>query len=219
VFVLTRNQKGTIAELEVAAAATKLGIGVYRPVSEHSRADLIFDLAGELLRVQCKWGRLSRNADVVIIRVGGSWCSPSGYVTTKYSEGEIDLFAIYCGELDRAFLVPAELGIERKELWLRLRPTRNSQQACINLADQYDFNGAVAQLEERRAGARASARRALGSQRRQDRGAGARRQPAGGGRLDALKRRAPAARRADDPLADGGRDRPGRRGRQPLAGT
>ncbi len=77
-FVLTRSQKGTIAELEVAAAATKLGIGVYRPVSEHSRADLIFDLAGELLRGQCKWGRLSRNADVVIIRVGGSWCSPSG---------------------------------------------------------------------------------------------------------------------------------------------
>ncbi len=73
-------------------------------------------------------------------------------VTTKYSDREIDLFAIYRGDLDRVFLVLAALGVDRKELWLRLPPARNSQQACINLADQYDFNGAVAQLGERRAG-------------------------------------------------------------------
>ena len=37
---------------------------------------------------------------------------------------------------------------------LRIHPTRNSQVSCINMADQYQFNGAVAQLGERAAGSR-----------------------------------------------------------------
>ena len=37
-------------------------------------------------------------------------------------------------------------------LSLRLTPPRNNQRACINLAEDYDFAGAVAQLEERRRG-------------------------------------------------------------------
>ncbi len=96
------------------------------------------------MRVQCKWGRLAKDGDVVMVAIGGSWCSPSGYVVTTYSAGEVDLFG--CGKLDRAFLVPAEMCIGRRALWLRLRPSRNFQQACINLADDYDFIGAVAQL-------------------------------------------------------------------------
>ncbi len=152
--MLTSNQKGAIAELEIAAAAAKLGVEVYRPLGEHSRADLVLDIAGRLLRVQCKWGRLGLDGDVVIARIGGSSCSPSGYVLTSYREGEVDLFGIYCGELDRAFLMPASLCVERQEIRLRLTPARNSQRACINLADQYDFAGAIAQLGERSAGSR-----------------------------------------------------------------
>jgi hypothetical protein len=41
--VLTTDQKGSIAEAEVACAAMKLGIGVYRPMSDGERYDLIFD--------------------------------------------------------------------------------------------------------------------------------------------------------------------------------
>ena len=123
-------------------------------VGEHSRPDLVLDIAGRLLRVQCKWGRLGLDGDVVIARIGGSSCSPSGYVLTSYREGEVDLFGIYCGELDRAFLMPASLCVERQEIRRRLTPARNSQRACINLADQYDFAGAIAQLGERSAGSR-----------------------------------------------------------------
>jgi len=87
-FVLSSNQKGALAELEIAAAAAKLDVPVYRPVSEHSRADLVFDIAGRLMRVQCKWGSLGREGDVVIVRIGSTWCSPAGYVRTTYSDGE-----------------------------------------------------------------------------------------------------------------------------------
>jgi hypothetical protein len=56
------NTKGAVAELEIAAAAVKLGIPVFRPLSEHSRADLVLGIGGMLRRVQCKWGEAQQNA-------------------------------------------------------------------------------------------------------------------------------------------------------------
>lgn len=82
----SRNNEGTIAELKTAAATLKLDVGVYMPLSERSRADLMLEIGERLLRVQCQWA------------------------------------------------------------------PRNNQRACINLADEYDFIGAVAQLGERVAG-------------------------------------------------------------------
>jgi prevent-host-death family protein len=143
------NHKGAVAELEVAAAAVKLGIPVFRPLSEHSRADLVLEIGGRLMRVQCKWGRLSESRDVVIVRVGGSWLSPHGYVRTTYTEHEIDLFGVYCGELDRSFLIPVSTAAGKHAIHLRLLPPRNSQRASINLASDFEFDGAIAQLGER----------------------------------------------------------------------
>jgi len=52
--VRSSNEKGAIAEAVIAAEATKLGIRVLRPIADHARYDLAFDLGTRLLRVQCK---------------------------------------------------------------------------------------------------------------------------------------------------------------------
>jgi len=44
---LTSTQKGGLAELAIATAAAHLDIGVYRPMIEGNRCDLVF----EILRV------------------------------------------------------------------------------------------------------------------------------------------------------------------------
>jgi len=44
-----------VAEAVIAAEAMKLGIDVIKPLSEHTRYDLIFDVRGRLMRIQCKW--------------------------------------------------------------------------------------------------------------------------------------------------------------------
>ncbi len=146
--MLTTNDKGLIAELEIELAAVRLGIRVYRP-QEHARCDLVFDIAGRLWRVQCKWGRLSEDRAVVIVHTGGVRLSPNGYVRSTYSEREIDLFGVYCGDLDRSFLLPVALAAGKHLQHLRLRPAQNNQTACITLAEDFDFEGAVAQLGER----------------------------------------------------------------------
>jgi prevent-host-death family protein len=158
--VLSTNRKGAIAETAIAAAATKLGVSVLRPIVDHERYDLAFEIGDRILRVQCKWGRLADDRAVITVQLQGSWLSPtSGYVRTSYAENEIDLVAVYCAELDRSFLLPIALVAGRRAINLRLAPPKNGQRACINLASDFDLPGAVAQLEEHlpgRQGARGS---------------------------------------------------------------
>ncbi len=154
--MLTTDQKGAIAETAIAAAATKLGIGVLRPLSP-ARYDLAFDLAGKLLRVQCKWA--VRRQDGVTV-----WCrrarrGPEGFIHLSYSRAEVDLIAAYCADLNCTYVLPPDVFDERHAIQLRLTPTRNNQKSGIRWARDFEIErlgflarGAVAQLGERRAG-------------------------------------------------------------------
>jgi hypothetical protein len=55
----------------------------------------------------------------------------------------------YSDALDRWYFLPAGPVANRTAISLRLTPPRNGQRGCINLASDYEFYGAVAQLEER----------------------------------------------------------------------
>jgi prevent-host-death family protein len=149
VFVLSTNRKGAIAEAKITAAAVELDVPVLRPVAEHGRYDLAFEIGGRIHRIQCKWGSFDPQDGVIKVNLESSFLTPSGYVRTPYSAGEIDFFAVYCGQLDRCYLLPIGFVDGRRAIYLRLSPSRNRQRACINLAKRFEFAGAVAQLEER----------------------------------------------------------------------
>ena len=134
------------------AAATEVGVPVLRPVQEHGRYDLAFEIGERILRVQCKWGGLHDDGAIIKVNLTSSWCTPTGYTYRRYEEDEIDLVAVYCGDLDRCYLLPRALAVNRRAIYLRLTPPKNSQRACINLASDFDLPGAVAQLEEHHAG-------------------------------------------------------------------
>lgn len=137
VFAMDANRKGTTAEMKIATAATQLGVPVLKP-----------------LRVQCKWGASIQGGTLVSARCQGSRCVPNGYVHASYTEEQIDLLAVYCGALDRCYLLPSALVAMRREIWLRISPPRNAKRVCINLASDFEFQGAIAQLGERSAGSR-----------------------------------------------------------------
>lgn len=121
-------------------------------MNDHARADLIFDVGERPWRVQVKWAQLAPRGDVFTVRVRGSYRSGAKYVRSSYHAAEVDLLAAYCGALDRCFLFPIELVAGLTALRVRLTPPRNHQRRCINLAEDFTFNGAVAQLGERRHG-------------------------------------------------------------------
>jgi PD-(D/E)XK endonuclease len=111
--VLSSNRKGAIAETKIAAAATELDVPVLRPITEHARYDLAFEIGDEILRVQCKWGALDKDGALIKVGLRSSWCTPTGYEQRQYNADEIDLVAVYCGDLDRCYLLPHELAIGR----------------------------------------------------------------------------------------------------------
>ena len=146
-FVLSTNRKGAIAETKIAAAATELDIPVLRPITEHARYDLAFEIGERLYRVQCKWGGLHEDGAVIRVNLTSSWCTPTGYERRYYGENEIDLVAVYCGDLDRCYLLPSKLVAGRRGIQLRVTPTKNGQRASLNHAVDFELAGAVAQLD------------------------------------------------------------------------
>jgi prevent-host-death family protein len=76
----------------------------------------------------------------------------SQWTRTGRARDQVDLLALYCGDLDRCCLLPGSLVAGRRPIYLRVAPSRNAQRACINLASDYEFSGAVAQLEEHQSG-------------------------------------------------------------------
>jgi hypothetical protein len=151
--LLTTNQKGAIAEMKVTVAAMELGLGVWRPMDDE-RFDLILDLRPVLLRVQCKWAH--RAGDVVSARLYTSRRGPQGLINPRYARGEFDAFGRYCADTERCYLLPADEFVAKRQIYLRLSPTRNNQQIGIRWARDYEFGatlsrlkGPIAQLGER----------------------------------------------------------------------
>ena len=145
-FVESPNVKGAVAELAIELAATKLGIPVLKPVAEHGRYDLGFEIGSRLFRVQCKWGNLVEAERVIKVNLTSTWYGPQKSVRRSYSAAEIDLVAVYCGGNEQSYLIPSQVAANRSGIHLRLEPARNGQRACINLASDFEFDGAVAQL-------------------------------------------------------------------------
>jgi hypothetical protein len=158
VKVLTTNQKGVIAEAKVAAAAIVAGLGVARPLNDE-RYDLIFDAGDRLMRVQCKWAR--QIGDVIVARLYTSRRGPDGLINRRYSRGEFELFALYCPDTEACYLLPADEFVARRQIHLRLSPSRNNQSSGVNWARDFEFGatlpsllGPIAQLGERSDGIR-----------------------------------------------------------------
>jgi prevent-host-death family protein len=138
------NLKRNVAELKIAAEAARLGIPVLRPMTEHERYDLVFELGGRFERVQCK--SASRRGDVVIVRLVTCRRGPEGFIRTKYTSEDIDAVAAYCPEIDECFYLPIAVVDGMTAFQLRLAPARNGQRAGLHFAAEHRL-GAVAQLE------------------------------------------------------------------------
>jgi hypothetical protein len=147
--MLTPSQKGAIAETAFVHQATKLGFGVFTPVVEGERCDLILDMRPRLMRVQCKWAR--RLDGVISVNLQTFRRTKSGHIRTVYTADQVDAIGAYCADLERCYLLPITLVGGRRGIHLRLAPSKNNQRALVNWARDYEL-GAIAQLGERLSG-------------------------------------------------------------------
>jgi hypothetical protein len=141
---LTPSQKGAVAEAAITAAAIQLGLVVLRPLCEGRRYDLMIDLDPALLRVQCKLAR--RVGGVLSVTLRTSRYTPRGYVSTIYTDAEIDAVGVYSPELAGCFLIPIADVSGKSAVHLRLEPAKNNQADRITWARRYEFAAVIEQL-------------------------------------------------------------------------
>jgi hypothetical protein len=104
-MIKPKENPKTIGERSEAVIIAKLllrGEVVLQPFGDNQRYDLVIDRNGTFVRVQCKTGRL---VDGIIKFYSSS--NAGGYSKRSYY-GEVEMFAVYCPENDRVYLVPIE---------------------------------------------------------------------------------------------------------------
>lgn len=130
---LRSGQKGDVSEACVLSRALVLGYTVSLPFGSDSRYDMIFDIDGTLNKVQVKTGRFQEG--VILFNV----TSVNGRVRKtnqrKYTDDEIDLFAVYCSELAQSYLIP----VNEASGQLRVEKPNNNQQRNIMWAKDFEF--------------------------------------------------------------------------------
>ena len=102
----------------------------------NQRYDLVLDLGGEFLRVQCKTGRLRKGAIVFSARSCRS--NRNGIYVRSYTD-EADVFVVYCPETDRIYAVPVGESGVLKAASLRVTAPANGQTKGIRWAADHEL--------------------------------------------------------------------------------
>jgi PD-(D/E)XK endonuclease len=95
----------------------------------------VLDLDGRFLRAQVKTGRLRNGCIRFATRSVRS--NRNGNFKRDY-RGEIELFLVYCAEIDRVYAVPVEAA-PSDQMSLRVQPSRNGQRVRVNVAEHYEL--------------------------------------------------------------------------------
>jgi hypothetical protein len=126
---------GQRTEAAILSELVRRGYRVLLPFGVNQRYDLVLDTGGAFVRVQCKTGRLRRGS--VIFNTQSIRTNRNGTYFRGY-EGEIELFAVYCHELQRLYAVPVEVAAKTQGT-LRVDPTVNNQTRRIVWASDFEL--------------------------------------------------------------------------------
>jgi hypothetical protein len=105
------------------------------PFGNNHRYDLVLDLEGKFVRVQCKTGRLRRG---VVLFAARSVRVNTKRVYFRDYQGDVDLFVVYCPDNDRVYAVPIDDATSTAGA-LRVDPPANGQSKNIRWAADYEL--------------------------------------------------------------------------------
>ena len=129
---------GDRTTLAVMLALVDAGHEVSVPFGENCRYDLIIVRTGELIRVQCKTGRL-RDGAVRFATASTYAHLSSAQDLRRHYIGQIDAFAVYCPETQGVYLIPIGDVPSHASAYLRVEAPRNRQRKRIRFAREYEI--------------------------------------------------------------------------------
>ena len=128
---------GQRTEAAILSELVRRGYRVLVPFGTNQRYDLVIDIDGDFVRVQCKTGRLRKGVVVFPTR---SVRTNTRQILTRGYVGDADLFLIYCPQTGGIYAVPVEEA-PAEEMSIRVRPTINGQIRGVRWARDYELPG------------------------------------------------------------------------------
>jgi hypothetical protein len=124
---------GLRTEATVTSELLRRGIRVLLPCGFNHRYDLVLDLDGEFVRVQCKTGRLRNGA--VHFNSESVRSNSKGPLRRAY-DGEAEIFLVHCPDTAEIYAVPVT-DAPKRGVTLRVDPTANCQSKGVRWASDY----------------------------------------------------------------------------------
>lgn len=105
------------------------------PFGQNQRYDLVLEIDGSFVRVQCKTGRLRNGC--IDFNARSTRVNTKRAVTHDY-RGQIELFMVHCPETGGTYAVPVGEAT-RSHGTLRVDPTANAQEKRVRWAREYEL--------------------------------------------------------------------------------
>ena len=132
------QQKGTLTELHCIIDLTNLGIRCLTPIDESSQYDVVADLNGCFIRIQCKtasWAiNTAQEKTAFKISTVRQTTNTKSIVRHKYSKDDVDYF--YTWFEGQGYLVSVKEASGSSFQWRYKYPSGNQKQG-IHIADKY----------------------------------------------------------------------------------
>lgn len=129
--------KGNVTELETAVALIRRNCGVCIPYGDRNKYDLVADIDGKFIRIQCKTSQACDNGAAFKFSTRSSYSKHGKSINTAYTANDIDYFATMFN--NKCYLFPVGEKTKSCKI-LRLEAPKNSQQTDINFAKSYEID-------------------------------------------------------------------------------
>ena len=144
------QKKGTITQLHCIMDLTNIGIRCLVPVDECSKYDIVADLNGKFIRIQCKtacWSTDTKNDKVAFnINTFYQTINTKQVNRHKYSKKDIDYF--YTWFNGKGYLVSIEEATGTVFRWRYEYPS-NGQKQKIHIAENYEIEKIIKNIENK----------------------------------------------------------------------
>jgi hypothetical protein len=128
--------KGNVSTAIILSKFVAAGKSVSIPFGDGCRYDLVLDDGGTLKKVQCKTGKLEDGVIRVLVSSPTRKTSDKTWSNKSY-KGEVDLFAAYCPQNDKVYLIPADdVGVNSINLRVE---TPEKNRSDIRWAKDYEM--------------------------------------------------------------------------------
>jgi hypothetical protein len=126
---------GQRTEAVILSELVRRGYRVLLPFGVNQRYDLVLDLDGQFMRVQCKTGRLR---DGGVFFATQSTRSNTRKAVSRGYLGDADLFLVHCPQNGCTYAVPVKDAVTGK-MFLRVTPPANGQAKGVRWAKNYEL--------------------------------------------------------------------------------